>query len=518
MDLKEVLHQYNVLYQTGKLNPNATRTVANNLFLDQMVKQYTSFLPETTTLRERLYCIVNNITTLQLCPVCGTQLKIKSTGKLEYFSYCSRECAYQSKQRTENKKQTMLQRHGVEYTGQSEELRKKMQQTCTQRYGVENVFQDNEMQQTIRKQNRKRYGVENVMFVPEVKEKHRQSLLKVRYEHRGIPQKLNDRSWLVQQHHKNKKSLQQIAEELGLKDRTSISRKLVGFDIEIQRFFQSTGEREIFTFLTEELHLNVIQQDRKILEGQEIDMYIPEYQLGIEYCGIFWHSEQQSKNKNYHKNKQQKCQQQGILLLTIFEDEWKQRQLQVKNKIRSLVNKDDRKKINARQTDIIIVNGNIKASFFEQNHIQGDGPSSINIGLTYKDQLVAVMGFIQQKDLFYLNRYATSQRVIGGFSKLLKYFQTHYQWKEIVSFADLRWSDGNLYKKTGWKLDKVIPPDYYYSFDGRTRYHKFNFRRKNLSRLLENFDPNLSEKQNCDNNGVLRIWDCGKQRWVISNK
>jgi hypothetical protein len=116
----------------------------------------------------------------------------------------------------------------------------------------------------------------------------------------------------------------------------------------------------------------------------------------------------------------------------------------------------------------------------------------------------------------YLNRYATNCRVPGGFSKLLKYFQTNYEWQQLISFADLRWSNGGLYEKTGWKLDSILPPDYYYSPDGRNRYHKFNYRRKNLPKLLKDFDPELSERENCNNNGILRIWDCGKLRYIIN--
>jgi hypothetical protein len=87
----------------------------------------------------------------------------------------------------------------------------------------------------------------------------------------------------------------------------------------------------------------------------------------------------------------------------------------------------------------------------------------------------------------------------------------------LISFADLRWSNGNLYENTGWELDSVLPPDYYYATNNLERIHKFNYRRKNLPKLLKYFDPELSERENCDNNGILRIWDCGKLRYIINN-
>lgn len=126
------------------------------------------------------------------------------------------------------------------------------------------------------------------------------------------------------------------------------------------------------------------------------------------------------------------------------------------------------------------------------------------------------MTWIKQSNAQYtLNRYATSCRVPGGFSKLLTHFKKTYTWKTLVSFADLRWSDGNLYYQTGWHHDSTLRPDYYYSPDGHQRFHKFNYRRQNLSKLLTHFDPHLSETENCKNNGILRIWDCGKLRFII---
>ena len=134
-------------------------------------------------------------------------------------------------------------------------------------------------------------------------------------------------------------------------------------------------------------------------------------------------------------------------MITIFEDEWNERKEQVKAKLLSLLKIDNRERIYARNTDIVIVSSRTKIEFFNKNHIQGDGPSSINIGLMHNDELVACMGFTNHKDAIYLNRYATSFHVIGGFGKLLKYFQNNYEWNILVSFADLRWSNGNLYEK-----------------------------------------------------------------------
>lgn len=327
--------------------------------------------------------------------------------------------------------------------------------------------------------------------------------------------KLNDKQWLEHQYKTENKTSTSIAVELGVNSQTVLNylhKQQIDID-PIQK--TSEQEREIVNWLKQ--FVDVQTNVRNIIKPKELDIFITEYNVAIEFCGLYWHSEQQGKDKYYHYNKWKDCQSKGITLLTIYEDEWRNYQQSVKNKILSVLGKDQRKKVFARNTNTILLTKKQKSEFFESTHIQGDGPSSINIGLVHNNQLVAAIGFIQHKNnTFYLNRYATSYQVIGGFSKLLKYFQTHYQWDKIISFADLRWSNGNLYQQTGWKLDKITPPDYYYSPPGGYyRFHKFNFRRKYLSKILQKFDHTLSERQNCNNNGILRIWDCGKMRFVI---
>jgi len=277
----------------------------------------------------------------------------------------------------------------------------------------------------------------------------------------------------------------------------------------------SVGEQQVAAFV-EALGAQIIRNDRTVLSPQELDIYIPAHNLAIEYCGLYWHSEQLGKNKHYHKGKHDKCKQQGIQLLTIFEDEWANKRSQVERKLKSLLHVDVAATY-ARNCSVRVVDGNAKRTFFDDHHIQGNGPGSINLGLYHHDNLVACMSFIVQKDKHYLNRYASSTRVVGGFSKLLKHFQRTTQWTQIVSFADQRWSNGNLYTSTGWVLDKTIPPDYSYTPQGSNhRAHKFNYRRKYLPTLLTSFVPELSEWENCKANNVLRIWDCGKLRFVLN--
>ena len=103
--------------------------------------------------------------------------------------------------------------------------------------------------------------------------------------------------------------------------------------------------------------------------------------------------------------------------------------------------------------------------------------------------------------------------MIGGASKLLSYFIKQYKPKKIISYADRRWSDGNLYKKIGFNLVNLTHPSYFYTNDYLIKYHRFSFRKDQLSEKLVLFDPQLTEWENMQLNGYDRIWDCGNLKY-----
>lgn len=283
--------------------------------------------------------------------------------------------------------------------------------------------------------------------------------------------------------------------------------------------YVSRGEQHVADTLTEQLGITVEQSNKTLISPKEVDIYLPEHNIAIEYCGLYWHSEQAGRGKWYHHEKMTSLQQQGIQLFTIFEDEWRNSEWLIINKIAKLVGVLREQTVYARNTTVSTVTTKQKKQFFDQYHLQGNGPGSYSLGLFNSNgTMVACATWINHgQGRFTLNRYATSCHVPGGFSKLLAAFDLNQTWTEQVSFADLRWSSGQLYEKTGWQCVGTIDPDYSYCADSTTREHKFNYRRKYLPSKLSIFNPNLSETQNCDNNGILRIWDCGKIKYKLTN-
>lgn len=378
--------------------------------------------------------------------------------------------------------------------------RDKRDQTCLKLYGDTNVGRTEYAREKAKKTNQFLYGRDHI------NQQHYTS---------EVYLKLNDKSWLIDQHITQRKTLSQIANELGFgSDMTTVMRHLHKHGIETkyhQSSYQETQVADYIVSLGIELERNV----RNVIPPKELDIYIPSARLAIEFCGLYWHSEGQGKYRQYHREKYLACKERNIQLITMYDWEWYQRRNQVESKLRTILNLNAMS-IYARKCTVREINKQDKAQFFEQYHIQGNGPGSITHGLYYKDQLVAAMTWVITNTECILNRYATSVRVVGGFTKLLTYFQRSHDWKRIVSFADLRWSAGALYERAGFTLESELPPDYAYII-GNQPMHKFAFRHKNLSTKLPNYDPTLTEWENMRAHGYDRIWDCGKLRYVLSN-
>lgn len=327
---------------------------------------------------------------------------------------------------------------------------------------------------------------------------------------------LNDRRLLEDLHTNKKHNMAKISNDLGVSVQT-VCNWFHKHSIVIHDYPKSNGEREVGDFLLS--HLNpsdVILNDRSAIPPYHLDIYLPNHGAAIEYCGLYWHSEQAGRDKHYHVNKYNMCKDKGITLITLLEDEWLDMPQLVQNTLLHKLGISTQQTVYARNTIVRRVDVIEKREFLNAYHIQGNGRGSLGYGLYQGDELVAVVEFVNTPSGTLLNRYATKHKVVGGFSKLLTYYKTHHEWSVIYTFADKRWSNGLLYSNHGFTHTHDIPPDYYYIKHGK-RFHKFMFRHKHLASRLKIYDPTLSEWENCRANGLTRLWDCGKMRFIMTN-
>jgi hypothetical protein len=288
--------------------------------------------------------------------------------------------------------------------------------------------------------------------------------------------------------------------------------------------FTSKGENEIKDFFTD-LGLIVKTKNKKLFRGMEIDLFLPEHNIAIEYNGVRYHTENfGKKDSKYHLNKTLSVfEYNQTKLIHIFEDEWELSKNIVKAKLKHLIGKNDSEKIYARKCDIKIIDGKLCNKFLTENHIQGSVKASFYFGLYYSERLVSVMTFTKKENGVYeLSRFVSDINlvVIGGASKLLKFFIKNYKPIEIISFADRRYTidpNDNMYIKLNFTYVDAIKPDYRYfnsSFHRYKRHHKFGFRKQILLRKYPNvLNEDMSEKQMTEKLGFDRIWDCGLYKY-----
>ena len=267
----------------------------------------------------------------------------------------------------------------------------------------------------------------------------------------------------------------------------------------------------------------VFRRDKALLNGKELDIYIPSLQIAFEYNGLRWHSELFGKDRYYHLAKKTECENKGVVLFHIFEDEYVYHRKALFAKIDNILGIRKGKKIGARNCDVKVITNNEAREFLDLNHIQGFVNSSLYLGLFHEDKLLSVMTFNKEKNGMYnLTRFATDCDYIvsGAASKLLSYFKKNYVFNEIKTFLDRRWENWkkeNLYDKLGFKKESTLKPDYSYANGHGERKHKFLFRKDKLNKRY-GFPMTMTEREMTDKIGYYRIWDCGLIKYVYKKK
>lgn len=294
-----------------------------------------------------------------------------------------------------------------------------------------------------------------------------------------------------------------------------LKKKLIEHSIDIKNDCQSSlGEKEVVQYIKSIYTGHVIENDRELIKPKEVDIYLPELKLAIEYCSIYYHSTKFKKDKNIHKEKMDLLEKKNIRLITLYENEWNDSTELVKKKLKNIIGRDY-ESVYARKCEIRLLEYSEFELFMVENHIQGSTKCALRVGLCYNNNIVAAIGVKQAKTCYDLVRYATSVRVVGGFSKLLKFIKTKTN-KDIITFADLRWSaKNNIYTKTGFIEEYVIPPAFMWvtktGVERREQYMKSKQKDK-----LEKFTEELTEEQNAENNNIYKIYDCGKIKYRLT--
>ncbi len=475
----------------------------------------------------------------------------------------------------EKYKKTCLERYGVDNYSKTAEFNEKYTKTMLENYGVNHFSYTDEYKEKCVKTNLDRYGVDNYSKCDEYKEKCIKTNLDkygVKYNINSINNISKSKITMIYKYNVDNYSkcdeykekvrntcLDKYGVDSYVKSEVYRSDTAIGidknyvkylekgvslfncdkghtFEIYINNFHtrsknnitlcticnpigdsKSIKEKNLFEYIKSIYNGNIIQSYRDKLE---IDIYLPELNLGFEFNGLYWHSDV-FKDNNYHINKTNYFKDKGIRIIHIWEDDWTFRKDIVKSQINNLLKKNQ-EKIFARKCYIKLVDTKIARKFLDDNHIQGKVNSSIKIGLYYttqsngvtNEELVSIMTFDQSEGRvkmdssgYNLSRFCNkiNINVVGGASKLLNYFIKNYSPLRIVSYADKDWSIGSLYYTLGFENILESKPDYKYIVDNK-RVHKSRYKKSKLGIQ----GTSITEAQETKRLGIHRIYDCGK--------
>lgn len=278
----------------------------------------------------------------------------------------------------------------------------------------------------------------------------------------------------------------------------------------------SIAEKDVLSWIKSIYTGTVIENDRTILNPKELDIYIPDKKVAIEYNGSYWHCTEKVP-KNYHQEKSLQCREKGIRLIHIFEWEWIEKKEIIQSIIKSALGIYD-KRIYARKCKVYSIMQSTYRDFLEENHLQGAVNSNIRFGLFTENELVAVIGFgfnrfSKNKELE-LHRYCNKKnyQILGGFSKLLK----HSEITSFNTYVDIAHFSGQAYEKTGFEIVGKTEPNYKW-VRGEEHLNRIQCQKHKLYKLLEVFDANKSEVENMTENGYIQVFDSGNFKLHFNN-
>lgn len=507
------------------------------------------------------------------CRVCGKSFIVPNStlGSKESKQTCSRACAASLRRKTNTHKyggpapacsdqvrqqmeETMLDRYGIRHAAQAQMFKDKTVQTCLERYGVDHPSQTAESRSRLSAQwedpnfrtnvqlkrlstSIEKYGELYPMRADSIKTKCIQSKMRTGENLDNFLRfKQDPAEFLSELNLDHKPTIYELTSYLGVNEST-VGQYVHKHSCEdLVEFQVSTMEQSVGKFIASILpEANVLYNVHSVITPYELDIYLPEYQLGIECNPTATHNSSlpdpwgnSPKSAKYHQMKTDACEKQGIRLIHIFGHEWTYKRDILESILRSALGVLPTR-VYARDCVIREIDSKTCSQFLESNHRQGSANSKYRYGLFDQDELVATMTFSKMRptigtgnedldDCYELVRFCNrlNTTVVGGASKLFKHFIRDVNPGRIRSFSDRAHTTGELYRNLGFTEHHRSEPGYVW-VDTTTdkAYSRINAQKQNISKFLrdDSIDLNKSESQIMTEHGFVRVFDSGTICW-----
>lgn len=456
------------------------------------------------------------------------QKKIQETNLKQFGT----PIASQSDAIKEKTKSIMLNKYGVEAYTQTSSWKYKTQQSSLKKYGSMWPTQSEQVKCKTKETNLNKYGYEFPMQSDQIKFKFIES-------HMSDPTKLE----IFKQYRKNpaltienlglthKPTIYELSTILGVNEST-VGWYLYKHDCrDLVEYKISKLEQEVTNFiLSLDPSIQIEHNVHNIITPNELDLYLPQYNLAFECNPTSTHNstinvfsrESTALPPDYHLKKTDKCTNIGIFLFHIFGYEWTYKSEIIKSMIANKLGKINTK-IYARKCSIKEVPYSESVVFLNTNHRQGNVPSKVRLGLYYENELVSLMTFgkrslAKKEPTWELLRFCTKLNtiVVGGASKLFKYFIKNYESNYILSYSDKARTSGNLYNQLGFMHDHDSDPSYVWvNLNSDLYVNRFASQKQNLDKLFPNevIDKQKTEKEIMIEHGYVQVFDSGTIIW-----
>lgn len=319
-------------------------------------------------------------------------------------------------------------------------------------------------------------------------------------------------------------SARQVAKELNL-SRNMTLQLLRDYNL-INEKPKEKREKRISTKAINKLDLeNVHKEDQNIKHNTEYREFIASLPDRENVSVNFYPSAFYQVNiigKGFHQDLALALEENNQFEYKIFQFEWddSRKREKIKNQIKNLFGLNSNR-VFARKCEVKLVPSIQAHNFLTENHLQGPDKSPIRLGLYYNNELVALMTFCQprfNKEFEYeLGRFCckADYNVLGGASKLFKYFLENYNPSNIISYSDIAKTRGNMYASLGFKLHRIAKPNYVW-YNGYQYLTRYQCQKHKLLKRFPEF-KNMSETEIMETLGYYKVEDAGNKVWTYYN-
>jgi hypothetical protein len=493
-----------------------------------LFEQLKNYYTDSLSMYETIYRIINDIDIRPVCKSCGKPVKFAGG---VFSTFCSAKCRNNDPDVLQKNKDGVSKALKECYKQRGDEIKETRRKTNMERYGIDSysLFDSSIYQQKAKETIKEKYGVDNVLKLQKYHDKsnisNRLKSIKLQ-QNRGYDIDYINVDGEFKILLKNGCNIHGdiIIDQSLFNNRTKEERRdymvLCPYCNPLKNP-ETSIETEIKNILND-LNIKYEQHNRILIHPYELDFYLPDFNVAIECNGIFWHSGEDNGKRLLLKQKL--CYENNIRLLYFWENDIHQKSDIIKSYLKSICGLNE--KIYARKCIVKEIDAKTSKDFINANHLQGNINASIKLGLYYNNKLVEVMTFgklrkclgsksIDNEYELYRLCSLSGYTVVGGASKLLKYFIDNYKPNKIITYCANDISTGNIYEKIGFKFVQDCGAGYCY-INKRTGERKNRF---TLRKSVVDDGSGRSEVEINYANGWLKCYDTGNKKYeIIINK